>query len=83
LSFDSFTDFLAMGGHAAYVWPAYGLGLVVLAGLVLAPARARRRFFAVEGERARRFASTQRDAARTGAAPRMDAEGARDASDPT
>jgi len=53
MSFDSFTDFVAMGGHAAYVWPAYGLGLVVLAGLVAAPMRARRRFLAVEAERAR------------------------------
>ena len=24
-------EFLHMGGYAAYVWPAYGLGLVVLA----------------------------------------------------
>jgi heme exporter protein D len=24
---------LAMGGYAAYVWPAYGVGLVVLGGL--------------------------------------------------
>jgi heme exporter protein D len=25
--------FLPMGGYAAFVWPAYGLALVVLAGL--------------------------------------------------
>ena len=25
--------FLAMGGYAAFVWPAYGLALAVLAGL--------------------------------------------------
>jgi heme exporter protein D len=25
--------FLAMGGYAAFVWPAYGLALVVLGGL--------------------------------------------------
>jgi heme exporter protein D len=25
--------FLAMGGYAGYVWPAYGLALAVLAGL--------------------------------------------------
>ena len=58
MSFDSFTDFVAMGGHARFVWPAYVLGLVVLAGLVWAPIRARRRFFAVEGERARRHGSS-------------------------
>jgi heme exporter protein D len=27
--------FLAMGGYAAYVWPAYGLTFLVLAGLLL------------------------------------------------
>jgi heme exporter protein D len=27
--------FLAMGGYAAYVWPAYGLTVLVLAGLLL------------------------------------------------
>lgn len=26
--------FLAMGGYAIYVWPAYGLALVVLVGLL-------------------------------------------------
>ena len=27
------TDFFAMGGYAAYVWPAYGATAVVIAGL--------------------------------------------------
>jgi heme exporter protein D len=27
--------YLAMGGYAAYVWPAYGLTCAVLGGLVL------------------------------------------------
>jgi heme exporter protein D len=27
--------FLAMGGYAAYVWPAYGVALVVLIGMLL------------------------------------------------
>ena len=31
MSFDSFSDFLAMGGHGLYVWLCYGVGLVVLA----------------------------------------------------
>jgi len=26
--------FLAMGGYAAYVWPAYGLAAIVLAGML-------------------------------------------------
>jgi heme exporter protein D len=34
------TEFLAMGGYAAYVWPAYGITLLVM---VLNVAAARRR----------------------------------------
>ncbi len=29
------SDFFAMGGYAAYIWPAYGVSAVVLAGLGL------------------------------------------------
>ena len=32
---DGLASFLAMGGYAAYVWPAYGVTLAVLAGLAL------------------------------------------------
>jgi len=32
-------NFLAMGGYAAYVWPAYGLALVVLMGNFVAAVR--------------------------------------------
>jgi heme exporter protein D len=28
-------DYLAMGGYAAFVWPAYSLSVIVLAGLVV------------------------------------------------
>ncbi|HWI26057.1 MAG TPA: heme exporter protein CcmD [Stellaceae bacterium] len=28
------TQFLAMGGYAAYVWPAYGVTVLVLGGLL-------------------------------------------------
>ena len=37
--------FLAMGGYAQFVWPAYGFALVVLGGFVL---YARRRYRASE-----------------------------------
>ena len=30
----SLADFFAMGGYAAYVWPAYALTATVLAGLL-------------------------------------------------
>lgn len=36
------TEFLAMGGYGAYVWPAYALTLAVLVGNVFA-ARAKER----------------------------------------
>lgn len=37
------TDFLAMGGYAAYVWPAYGFALLVLVALVVQSWRSARR----------------------------------------
>ncbi len=36
MQFDSVADFLAMGGYAAYVWPAFGLATAVLLGLTIA-----------------------------------------------
>ena len=30
---NSLIDYLAMGGYAAFVWPAYGFALAVLGGL--------------------------------------------------
>ncbi len=30
------TDFLAMGGYAAFVWPSYALAALVLLGLLIA-----------------------------------------------
>ena len=40
---DGIATFLAMGGYAAYVWPALGLTVVVLAGLLIASAKSARR----------------------------------------
>ena len=31
----SLSDFLAMGGHAGFVWPAFGVALIILLGLGL------------------------------------------------
>ena len=36
------TEFLAMGGYAAYVWTAYGAAVVVLVGLTVATLAQRR-----------------------------------------
>jgi heme exporter protein D len=38
---------LAMGGYAGYVWPAYGVAAIVLGGLALLSWRRHRRSFAV------------------------------------
>ncbi len=35
-------EFLAMGGHAAFVWPAYGVAAVVMVGLVVTSLRTAR-----------------------------------------
>ncbi|GIL39426.1 heme exporter protein CcmD [Roseiterribacter gracilis] len=39
---DRVREFFEMGGYALYVWPAWGLALVILGGLALAAQRARR-----------------------------------------
>jgi heme exporter protein D len=41
--FDSLQAALAMDGHGAYVWSAYGITVVVLAIIFLRPLLARRR----------------------------------------
>lgn len=37
MPFDSLSAFLHMGGHAPYVWLAYGVGLLLIAYNLLAP----------------------------------------------
>ncbi|QTS84819.1 heme exporter protein CcmD [Ectopseudomonas khazarica] len=54
MSFASFSEFLAMGPHGAYVWSAYGISLVVLALNVVLPILARRRYLQDEARRLRR-----------------------------
>lgn len=39
---EQFMNFLAMGGYAAYVWPAFGITAVVLVALALASLRSLR-----------------------------------------
>ncbi|HEY4318855.1 MAG TPA: heme exporter protein CcmD [Herbaspirillum sp.] len=57
IAFASFADFLAMGGHGAYVWSAYGLCLVVMALNIALPLLARRRYLNDRIRRRRREAS--------------------------
>jgi heme exporter protein D len=56
MSFDSWQAFFAMGGHAPYVWTAYGLAVLVLVFNVAIAWRAHRRFFDEQWQRQRRMA---------------------------
>ena len=40
---DGIVTFLEMGGYAAYVWPALGLTVLVLAGVLVASVKSARR----------------------------------------
>jgi heme exporter protein D len=53
--FHSLAAALAMDGHGPYVWSAYAVTLLVLAFLLIAPGRRRRRLLrAIDGELKRR-----------------------------
>ena len=54
MSFDSFSDFLAMGGHWLYVWSAYGVTLVVFAFNAIAPLFMNKRFLQEQKQLQRR-----------------------------
>lgn len=43
MSFDSFSEFLSMGGHGLYVWLSYALGLVIILANLVVPLRAGKR----------------------------------------
>jgi len=43
LRMDGIGKFLDMGGYAAYVWPALGLTVLVLVGLLIASVKSARR----------------------------------------
>ena len=45
MSFDSWSEFIAMGGHGLYVWLAYGAALIVVLFNLFSVRLARRRFF--------------------------------------
>ena len=45
LSFDSWSEFVAMGGHGLYVWLSYSLSLAVVLMNVLSTRNSRRRYF--------------------------------------
>jgi heme exporter protein D len=57
------TDFLAMGGYAGFVWPAYAVTVVVMAGFAVQSLRRyrrnRRALEALQQDRPRRGAPGQ------------------------
>jgi heme exporter protein D len=55
----SLTQFLNMGGYAAYVWSSYGIALIVLLVNIVLPARQRRRLLADIARRARRASKSK------------------------
>ena len=59
---DAIESFLSMGGYAAYVWPAYGVAVIVLAVLIVVSVRQlranERESAAMEADRPRRRATT-------------------------
>ena len=55
--FDSVSSLVAMDGHGAFVWSAYGITAVVLVALLVAPMRRRRRLMAELKGEARRAAA--------------------------
>jgi heme exporter protein D len=56
------SQFLAMGGYAAYVWPAYAVFFAVLVADYLAPAfRRRRQLRELRARMARQSARQQRN----------------------
>ncbi|HIC8840172.1 MULTISPECIES: heme exporter protein CcmD [Aeromonas] len=45
MHFASFSDFLAMGGYAFYVWLSFGLTLLCLVGIIISTRMKTRRLF--------------------------------------
>ena len=43
MQFDSFANFVAMGGYGFYIWAVYGLSVVVLIANIVVPRRTMKR----------------------------------------
>ncbi|WP_207062456.1 heme exporter protein CcmD [Motiliproteus sp. SC1-56] len=52
--FDSFSEFLAMGGHGPYVWACYALASVIIGFNVISPLMAKKQFLSEQARRLRR-----------------------------
>ena len=54
MSFNSFSEFLAMGGHGLYIWLAYGITLAVFLFNAIKPVLMNRRFIREQKQLLRR-----------------------------
>ena len=61
MNFGSWHDFFYMGGHYLYVWLSYAIGVGGIVWSLLRPLAARRRFFRIERQQARRAATYEGD----------------------
>lgn len=57
MSFNSFSEFLAMGGHGLYVWLSYGIALAIVALNLIEPLMARKQLITDLVRRLRRESS--------------------------
>lgn len=69
MAFDSWHDFLLMGGHGVYVWSAYAMTLIVMLWLIIAPLLRQRQLLRdiAAQERRRSVGSTTTPVHQTGA----------------
>jgi heme exporter protein D len=58
VSFDSFSEFLAMGGHGKYVWLSYAIALVVIVINIVNPVLQKKKVFSDLARRLRREKKT-------------------------
>lgn len=57
MSFESFNEFLAMGGHGLYVWLSYGIALAIVVTNLVEPLLARKQLITDLVRRFRRESS--------------------------
>jgi heme exporter protein D len=58
MQFESFSDFINMGGYAPYVWISYALAFVVLVANIISPWRGRQQKLREIARKARRAGRT-------------------------
>jgi heme exporter protein D len=59
MQFESFSEFIHMGGHGTFIWSVYLITAVVILVNVLLPLRQKRQFFLDQVARSKREATAQ------------------------